>query len=211
MAEDTKGIFISYRRGDATAYAGWLADTLGNLYGKQIVFRDIDTVKAGTDFVEAIERALEACAVMLVVIGRDWATRFVERQRTGQEDYTQLEVRTGLNRDDVRVIPVLVQGASMPRANELPADLAALTSRNAIELHDTNWQSDIGHLITILDSVAGISNIYTVKHGDTGIKIARRFNTTVDVLERANPEIPDINYLLPGDEMRIPRASPPGT
>ena len=38
MAEDTKGIFISYRRGDATAYAGWLADTLGNLYGKQIVF-----------------------------------------------------------------------------------------------------------------------------------------------------------------------------
>jgi hypothetical protein len=209
MAEDTKGIFISYRRGDATAYAGWLADTLGNLYGEQIVFRDIDAVKAGTDFVEAIERALEACAVMLVVIGRDWATKFVERQRTGQEDYTRLEVATAL-KGNVRVIPVLVQGASMPSADELPDDLAALTRRNAKELHDANWNSDVESLIAILDSVEGISNIYTVKHGDMGIKIARRFNTTVDVLERANPEIPDINVLLPGDKMRIPRASPPG-
>jgi hypothetical protein len=211
MVEDTKGIFISCRRGDATAYAGWLADTLGNLYGKQIVFRDIDSVTGGTPFVEAIERALEACALMLVVIGRDWATEVVERQRTGQEDYTRLEVATALKRDDVRVISVLVQGASMPRANELPADLPALTRRNAIELHDTNWHSDIGHLVTILDSVAGISNLYTVRPGDTFLLIARRFNTTRDVLERANPQIPDINFIAPGDKVRIPRVSPSGT
>jgi hypothetical protein len=211
MAEDTKGIFISYRRGDATAYAGWLAETLGNLYGKPNVFRDIDTVVAGRDFVVAIERALEACAVMLVVIGRDWAIEFVERQRTGQKDYTRLEVATALDKRDVQVIPVLVQGASMPHAEELPDNLPALANLQAIELHDTNWQSDIKNLIAILDGVAAIRNTYTVKHGDTGILIARRFDITLDVLERANPEIPDINVLVPGDELRIPRVSPPGT
>jgi hypothetical protein len=209
MMEDNKGIFVSYRRDETTPYAGWLADRLGATLGQQNVFRDIGSIEPGMDFVEAIERALGVCAVMLVVIGRSWATALKEREQPGQEDYTRLEVATAL-KGNVRVIPVLVQGASMPSADELPDDLAALTRRNAKELHDANWNSDVESLIAILDSVEGISNIYTVKHGDMGIKIARRFNTTVDVLEGANPEIPDINVLLPGDKMRIPRASPPG-
>src|SRR5215216_1014630 len=180
-------IFVSYRRDDTTAYAGWLADRLDERFGDRKVFRDIDSIEPGLDFLVAMERALATCEVMLVVVGKNWATQLMEKERTRQEDYTRLEVATAL-KGNVRVIPVLVQGASMPSADELPDDLAALTRRNAIELHDTNWNSDVGHLIAILDSVAGISNIYTVKHGDMGIKIARRFNTTVDVLERANPE-----------------------
>jgi uncharacterized protein YjbI with pentapeptide repeats len=150
MVEETKGIFISYRRGDA-AYAGWLAERLSGHFGEDMVFRDIDSVAMGEDFVEAIERALEASVVMIVVVGRNWATKLKEREQRGQEDYTRLEIATALDRNNVQVIPVLVQAAAMPRADELPSDLAALARRHAIELHDTNWRSDIQSLITFLE------------------------------------------------------------
>jgi hypothetical protein len=150
MGKGTEGIFISYRRGNA-AYAGWLAETLENHFGEQNVFRDIGSIAPGEDFIKAIERALEASVVMIVVVGRNWARELKEHEQRGQEDYTRLEITTVLDRNNVQVIPVLVQGAAMPRANELPSDLAALARRHAIELHDTNWQSDIQRLITVLE------------------------------------------------------------
>jgi hypothetical protein len=153
--ERNKGIFVSYRRDETAAYAGWLADTLGNHFGQQHVFRDIGSIEPGMDFVEAIERALEACAMMLVVIGRSWATALQEHEQTEQEDYTRLEVATALERN-VRVIPVLVRGASMPPAKELPDDLAALARRQAIELHDTSWKRDVRDLIAVLEKVVGM-------------------------------------------------------
>src|SRR5215212_812279 len=100
---DNKGIFVSYRREEATPYAGWLADRLGGHFGQQNVFRDIGSVEPGMDFVVAIERALESCTVMLIVIGRSWATKLAELEQAGQEDYTRLEVSTALKRNDVRV------------------------------------------------------------------------------------------------------------
>jgi hypothetical protein len=151
---NNKGIFVSYRRSETTAYAGWLADRLGNYFGKQNVFRDIGSIELGMDFVEAIERALGGCAVMLVVIGRNWATALKEYGQTGQEDYARLEVSTALERN-VRVIPVLVQGAFIPHAEELPNDLAPLRRRQAIELHDLNWDSDVEHLIGELERIVG--------------------------------------------------------
>jgi hypothetical protein len=155
MAEDKKGIFISYRRGDTTAYAMLLEDALGNHFGKQNVFRDIGSIEPGVDFVTAIERALETCAVMLVVIGRDWETKLMEHEQPGHEDYMRrLEVATALKRN-VRVIPLLVEEASMPSADKLPDDLVALARRTAVQLHDPNWQSDVQHLITFLETVTG--------------------------------------------------------
>jgi hypothetical protein len=154
MVEVNKEIFVSYRRDDTAAYAGWLADRVGDHFGKQNVFRDIGSIEPGTDFVVAIKRALESCAAMLVVIGRNWAAALKEHEQTGQEDYTRVEVATALKRN-VRVIPVLVHGALMPRAEELPDDLAALRHRQAIELHDPNWESDVEHLIAQLEKIIG--------------------------------------------------------
>ena len=188
--ENDKGIFVSYRRDETTAYAGWLAGRLGDHFGQQNVFRDIGFIEPGTDFVAAIERALQSCAVMLVVIGRSWATKLAEHEQTGQEDYTRLEVTTALKRDDVRVIPVLVQGASMPRANELPAELAALTRRNAIELHDTNWESDVEHLLDILEKVSGISK------ASTGTMRIKRDQLSPQYANSA------LRVLVDGDEIR---------
>ena len=153
MAEEPAGIFISYRRDESAGYAGRIADKFIEHFGEETVFRDIDSMEPGLDFVVAIERALESCAVVLVVIGRNWTTTLKEHEQTGQEDYMQLEVATALKRNDVRVIPVLVQGASMPRAEELPDDLSALRRRNAIELHDSSWNEEVRRLITTLDKV----------------------------------------------------------
>jgi hypothetical protein len=153
VAEEPAGIFISYRRDESAGYAGRIADKFIEHFGEETVFRDIDSMEPGLDFVVAIERALESCAVVLVVIGRNWTTTLKEHEQTGQEDYMQLEVATALKRNDVRVIPVLVQGASMPRAEELPDDLSALRRRNAFELHDSSWNEEVRRLITTLDKV----------------------------------------------------------
>jgi len=149
----TKGIFISYRRDESARYAGRLADRLSEHFGEDMVFRDIDSVAVGVDFVKPIERALEASVVMIVVIGRNWTTELKEHEQTGQEGYTRLEIATALQRNNVPVIPVLVQGAAMPRADELPNDLAALARRNAIELHDTSWTDDVRRLTSALERV----------------------------------------------------------
>jgi TIR domain len=154
VVEGAKGIFVSYRRDETAAYAGRLADRLVEHFDEENVFHDIEDIEPGIDFVEAIERALESCAVMLVVMSRNWVTTLKEHEQSGQEDYMRLEVATALKRN-LRVVPVLVQGASIPSADELPDDLTPLTRHNAFELHDTNWQSDIQYLITRLETVTG--------------------------------------------------------
>jgi len=129
---------------------------LGQHLGSYQVFRDIDSIEPGIDFVEAIERELDTCEVMLVLISRTWRTATDE---TGQprlqdpNDYVRLEVATALGRRDIRVIPVLLQGASMPRVKDLPDDLAALARRNAVELRDTSFPTDVEKLATILKRV----------------------------------------------------------
>jgi hypothetical protein len=166
MAEDAKGIFISYRREETSGQSGRLGDKLGEHFGEHRIFRDVESIDPGLDFVEAIERALESCAAMLVVIGRNWVTELKEHEQTGQEDYSRVEVATALERDDVRVIPVLVLGAAMPRADELPSDLAALSYRNAIELHENSWRYDVQRLTTKLEQVAGVTRQKEQPTGD---------------------------------------------
>src|SRR5215204_2118834 len=162
------GIFVSYRRGETTGYAGWLRDMLTEVLAEHIVFRDIDSIEPGLDFVEAVQRAVGSCEVLLAVIGKSWLTATDETGRPRLDDpydYVRMEISAALNRK-TRVIPVLVQGASMPRTDELPDDLADLTRRNAVELHDTNWESDVGRLISTLEQV--------VSSGETRENVERR-------------------------------------
>lgn len=65
MAEDNKGIFISYRRATNASHAGWLGDTLSEHFGEHKVFRDIDSIEPGLDFVETIKRALDSSEVLI--------------------------------------------------------------------------------------------------------------------------------------------------
>ena len=153
MASDTKAVFISYRRDESAGYAGRIADSFEEHFGEDIIFRDIDSLVPGLDFAEAIERALESSEVLLAVIGRNWltATDAAGQKRLEEpDDYVRTEIATALKRN-IRVIPLLIQGAAMPSARDLPDDLAPLSRRNAFEIHDSSWRDDIQRLISTLE------------------------------------------------------------
>lgn len=150
-------IFICYRREDSAGHAGRLRDRLAQIFGKSQVFRDIDNMRAGEDFVERVTRTIGACRVVLVVIGRHWldARNADGRRRLDDpDDYVRLEVATALNTDSpATVIPVIVQGATMPRREELPPDLAPLSRRSALTASDEQWDAEMDALTERIESI----------------------------------------------------------
>lgn len=141
-------IFISYRRGDSAGHSGRLFDALQRRFGAERLFRDLEDLEPGVNFPEALGRALSQCDVMLAMIGPTWvsASGSSGRRLEQKDDFVRLEVATGLARNDVRVIPVLVNGATMPLAVDLPEDLKGLPVRNAFELSDSRWDYDVNRL-----------------------------------------------------------------
>src|SRR3954447_14379496 len=116
----SSGIFISYRREDASGHAGWLHEALSEHFGEGQVFMDLG-LEPGVDFVEQIEAGISACAALLVVIGPEWLTTTGadnRRRLDDDEDLVRLEVATALARRGLRVIPVRVNGARMPPVGE---------------------------------------------------------------------------------------------
>jgi hypothetical protein len=69
-----------------------------------------------------------------------------------EDDLVRSEIRAALAMK-VPVIPVLVQDAQMPQANDLPPDILPLVRRNGITLSTTRWRTDVERLIKELDRV----------------------------------------------------------
>lgn len=152
-AKQFSGIFVSYRRDDSSGHAGRLSDRLVEHFGKDRIFMDIDTIEPGEDFVTVIENAVGSCEILIAIIGRNWLSGGGNTGRLDNpNDFVRLEIATALSRD-IRVIPVLVQRASMPKPQDLPDDLAKFTRRNAVELSDLRWQSDVDQLISVMERV----------------------------------------------------------
>jgi hypothetical protein len=148
-------IFISYRRQETAYAAGWLYDRLRDHYGGGQVFKDVDSIELGDDFVEVITRAVGFCDVLLALIGDEWLTITDEQDRRrldDPDDFVRVEIEAALARK-VRVIPILVDGARMPGAKELPASLARLARRQALELNPARFDFDTGRLLRVLDNV----------------------------------------------------------
>ncbi len=150
-------IFLSYRREDSSGYAGRLFDHLKKHFGKDRVFMDISNIEPGTDFVDSIEKALGSCDAFLVLIGKNWLDcrdGSGQRRLDNPDDFIRIETSTALKRD-VRVFPILVKGAEMPTAAELPEDMAKLARRNAHELSDQRWEFDCNQLLKVLETIIG--------------------------------------------------------
>jgi TPR repeat protein len=148
-------IFVSYRREDASYPAGRLYDQLQSRFPQNEIFMDVDSLKPGTDFVKIIEERVGACDVLVAVIGKRWLSAADEegrRRLDNPEDFVRLEVGTALKRG-VRVIPVLVEGASMPRSGDLPENLKPLVRRNALSVSHDGFRADAERLIDSVDEV----------------------------------------------------------
>ena len=144
-------IFISYRRSDTRGYAGRLDDSLKAYFGKDRVFRDVGSIDAGEDFVQEIHSAMGESGALIVLIGANWlapAEGGKPRLYT-PGDYVAAEIEAALV-GKRPIFPVLVEGASMPREDELPAQLKGLARRNAVTLSDERWGFDVTRLAKVV-------------------------------------------------------------
>ena len=150
-------IFISYRRSDSADVMGRIVDRLELDFGEEKIFKDVDDIEAGVDFRQSIANAVQACDVVLAIIGDKWLE--VRDGESGQRridkpnDFVRVELETALKRD-IRVIPVLVRGTVMPSADQLPESLKALAFRNAIKVRpDPDFSTDIDRLSAALQDL----------------------------------------------------------
>ncbi len=148
-------IFISYRREDTSGESGRLKDKLEQVFGKENIFYDVETLEAGLNFDESIAKALNESKVLLAMIGPHWLrvtdSNGVKRIQK-DDDWVRKEIAQALKRN-IRVIPVLVNGADMPDSQELPDDLRELTLRHAQELTSSRWNYDVGELTKVLEKL----------------------------------------------------------
>lgn len=153
-----KNIFISYRVNDTSGETGRLVDSLKQYFFEEQIFVDIDKIEPGVDFTEAIAKSLKACDVMLAIIGPNWQginSAGNTSRINDPNDWVRLEISTALKRN-IRVVPVLVDGAELPAASQLPDDLQPLIRRQAYEISNKRWKYDTEQLMRFLIKSVGI-------------------------------------------------------
>ena len=149
------GIFICYRRDDSAGFAGRLYDRLAAQFGESRVFIDIDArIPPGQDFVKVIEKRVSSCDVLVALMGKRWLTARRARQRRIDDpmDFVRLEIETALNRK-IPVIPALLEGASMARADQLPDSLATLPHHQAVQITHERFDEDIKRFVASIEEL----------------------------------------------------------
>jgi hypothetical protein len=142
-------VFISYRRDDSAGHAGRLHDRLEREFGADLLFMDVDSIPLGRNFVKVLGEKVAQCDVLLAVIGPNWLTLCDEqgnRRLDGANDFVRVEIASALQRD-IPVIPVLLDGARIPKAEQLPPDLKELSLRNSLDVRHASFHSDMDKLI----------------------------------------------------------------
>lgn len=149
-------IFLSYRRDDSAGFAGRLCDELEVRLGAGSVFRDVDDIRPGQDFVAAINSQLNEVNAVLVMIGPHWLAADANGQRRldKPDDFVRLEIQAALTYGKP-LIPLLVGGAAMPSEAALPAEIAGLARRQAVVLSDVDWKTDVARLVGSLNPKLG--------------------------------------------------------
>jgi hypothetical protein len=136
-----------------------LSDRLADRFGEGRVFIDVAAIEPGVDFAEEISRAVAACQVLVAVIGPHRLTVTDvrgHRRLDDPDDIVQLEIEAALARD-VRVIPILVDGAVMPSRDDLPESLAGLARRNALLVRHETFGYDARRLVTVIEGVLAVA------------------------------------------------------
>lgn len=141
-----KRIFISYRRSDTADVAVRLLDWLSHRGGEIEVSLDMTDIAPGDDFIELFRQHVALADVVLVLIGPNWTGSLAGRRRLDdQSDFVRTEVAMALAANK-RVIPVLVNGAHMPSASQLPEEIRPLGGRNPASLNLSSWSADVERL-----------------------------------------------------------------
>lgn len=135
-------------------------DRLVAEFGRGNVFKDVDDIPLGLDFAEHLDKAVSQCQVVIVVIGKTWTTVVDEngnRRLDSQDDFVRIEVESALKRG-IPVIPVLLEGVSMPNRAQLPKSLHPLVRRNSTQVgYDPRFHTDMDRLIKGLKALMRVA------------------------------------------------------
>jgi hypothetical protein len=137
------GVFISYRREDSAYAVRAIYDRIAQKVGRENVFLDVDNIDLGVDWFQVLFEKVGACDALIAVIGKNWVSS------ADEDDFIRFEIEGALQRD-VPVIPVLVDGATMPQADELPDAIKNLARRQGIEISHNHFDSDVERLTDAL-------------------------------------------------------------
>jgi TIR domain len=153
-------IFISYRRSDSNQAAGRIFDLLKERYGEDQIFFDVDSIPIGVHFAEHISKTLILCAAVLAVIGNTWInpswrkSRFSLFRRTPPEDFVETELRL---ESGIPVIPILIDGAVMPRRSQLPATIADIVTLNAAQVRaGRDFHKDMTEVLNLIEPLRNL-------------------------------------------------------
>lgn len=153
----SRKIFISYRRSDTADFTVALYNELRDHFHDEDVFKDINAILPGQEFAQVLSKALDECAVVLVVIGSRWKGQ--ESNRLMEEgDWVRQEIAIALRRN-LRVVPVLVNGTTMPHRHDLPTDLHPLLDRQAIPIDNQRFEYDVQQLCKAIKDLVPSRNI----------------------------------------------------
>jgi hypothetical protein len=148
------GIFISYRRDDSRHFAGRLFDSISKALPNARVFRDVQSIHPGEDFVDVLNEQLESCQALLLVIGPNWL-KVGDSGRTNlhnPNDYSRLEIETAIRRN-IPLIPILVDNAEMPTHDQIPECLSQLKRQQYIRINDEHYSLVVEDLVSQLSKL----------------------------------------------------------
>jgi hypothetical protein len=148
-------IFISYRREESRWVARSLHSRLCRDFDQEKMFIDVDTVPLGDDFVKVIETTVPKCDILIAIIGPNWVSaRDGEgvRKIDKAHDFMRLEIVTAFEAG-IWVVPVLVDGATMPGPDDLPESLKPLARRNSLPITETSFVGDCNRLVSEIQRV----------------------------------------------------------
>jgi len=198
-------LFISYRRADSRTFTNRIYDRLVAAFGKDTIFKDVDSIPYGEDFREVVLQATSSCRVMLVIIGPKWLTTTDDdgtRRLDHPDDFVHVEIETGLQRPAIKMIPILIDGASMPSASELPHSLQPLVYKNAHFIRDDpDFHKDVDRLIRGLRPVINGGRTRTLRYS-AGLLILLALVVVIGVaasslLSRFQTPSPELLTLVP--------------
>lgn len=166
-----ESIFINYRRQTESGVAGRIYDSLSRDLPGISIFMDVDKLKPGDDFEQGLEKSLASCKVLLAVVGPEWLTMknsAGKRRLDDPADFVRRELRTALSKG-VHIIPVLVNGARMPDASELPDDIKGFGKRQAMEIRHERYNADVRDLAHAIATIAPGARATTRKYAKLGV------------------------------------------
>src|SRR5262249_52097574 len=184
---------------DSAAFAGRVQDRLVQEFGRDLLFMDVDAIPLGVNFVTALRDAVAKCEVLLAVIGPHWLDARDDvgaRRLDDPNDYVRIEIGAALQRN-VPVIPLLLDGAKVPKADQLPEDLKELAMRNGLDVRHGSFHSDVDKLVRGLKAQSGQDRAEDRRAEDERRRAAKPQRERQQP-QRRGPSLPRDEFVLGG-------------